>query len=100
MERRVKEAPNKLLLGRKWTAWGDRKALFPAADYWITKAKPWLSALKGAPLPQQAIIAGAPSTDSTAQTARSVAPCSWLVSVGNPEKLNRRPSESEFCRLA
>lgn len=53
------------------------KTRFSAADYWITKAQPWFSALTGAPLPQQAIIAGAPSTDSTAQIAWSVAPCSW-----------------------
>ena len=37
---------------------GCRKARFSAADYWITKAKPWLSVLMGAPLPQQAISAG------------------------------------------
>ena len=72
-----KETPNKLLISRKWTAWVCRKTRFSAAHYWITKAKPWLSALMGAPLPQQAIIACAPSTDSTGQTAWSVAPCSW-----------------------
>lgn len=73
----LKETPNKLPIIRKWTTWRCRKARFSAADYWITKAQPWFSALTGAPLPFQAIIADAPSTDSTRQTAWSVAPCSW-----------------------
>ena len=73
----VRETPNKLLMTRKWTAWERRKARFSDADYWITKATPWLSALTGAPLPHQTIIGGVPSTDSTGQTAWSIAPCSW-----------------------
>ncbi|MND54856.1 hypothetical protein D3C80_459250 [compost metagenome] len=75
----TRETPNKLLISRKWAAWGCRKARFSAADYWITKAAPWLSSLTGTPLPQQAIIAGAPSTDSTEQTAWSTAPCLGLI---------------------
>ncbi|MCE0929668.1 SLATT domain-containing protein, partial [Pseudomonas monteilii] len=51
----TRETPSKLPISRKWTAWGCRKTRFSAADYWITKAKPWLSGLTGAPLPQQAI---------------------------------------------
>ncbi|MFV7438766.1 hypothetical protein, partial [Pseudomonas vlassakiae] len=41
----LRETPNKLPISRKWTAWACRKARFSPADYWITKAQPWFSAL-------------------------------------------------------
>lgn len=57
---------------------GMPNSRFSAADYWKTKAQPWFSALTGAPLPQPAVIVGAPSTEPVLQQVNAQHGFQWL----------------------